>query len=214
MTPNADQISPAGKAPAMNEINQRFVDHFAQLVTERVELLAEGPDRQRIVALAKRALREARATLSEERQVVLDQLPVSRLKASDVIEQGWVNLSQASLYRAAESGRFYCTTPKGRSIGKEFPLWQFVEPVPEMIAPVLSQLADQPSSEIHAFWVCAADELNDLSPAEVMAGKPFETRGTLHASQQALLDLPAATRVRRVQVVASHHNKGMTDIVG
>jgi hypothetical protein len=142
------------------------------------------------------------------------KLPVSKLKASDVISQGWASLSQATLYRAADAGRFYCTTPKGRSIGREFPAWQFVEPVPELIAPILAYLAEQPSSEIHAFWVSARDELNELSPAEVLAGKPFETRTDVHHSQQSIVDLPSNLRVRRVQAVATNYLRSMVDVIG
>ncbi len=144
----------------------------------------------------------------------LSQLPVSRLAAADVIKKGWFSQSLASLYRAADNGRFYCTTLNGRRIGKEFPLWQFVAPVPELIAPVLCQLADQPGSEIHAFWGAAVDELNELSPAEVLAGKPFETRSALHASQRALLDMPPALRLRRVLISASRFHKGYANSVG
>ncbi len=214
MTDFAEQGDGVGGLAAVDETSQRLVDQFAQLVTQRVEQLANGPDRQRIVTLAKRALREARATLSAGNSVAHGRLPAARLKAAEVIAQEWVNLSPASLYRAAESGRFYCVTPNGRSIGKEFPAWQFVEPVPELIGPVLARFAGHPGSGIHAFWVNAADELNELSPAEVLAGKPFDTRGALHASQQELLDLSAVMRARRVQAAASYYLGGPAEIIG
>ena len=140
-------------------------------------------------------------------QTATSHLPVSKLKVSEVLEQGWVQLSQASLYRAVESGRFYCVTPAGRSIGKEFPAWQFVPPVPELIAPVLAMLAGQPNSDIHAFFVSSADALNELSPAEMLAGKPFETRSDLHPSQQALLDLPARERLQQVIAAANGNTR-------
>lgn len=202
------------REPVLNEGSRRAVEHFAQLVMERVEASAPGADRARFVKLAKQALREARASLGDAGPVSPGMLPVSRLKASDVVSQGWADLSQASLYRAAEAGRFYCTTPKGRSIGKEFPVWQFVEPVPELIAPILAHFAEQPSSEIHSFWVTAVDELNELSPAEVVAGKPFETRKGVHHSQQAIMDLPASLRVRKVQAVAAHRLRSLADTIG
>ena len=197
-----------------DESSERVVERFAQLVAERVESLAQGDDRARFVALAKRALNEARTSLATITPPPLQSLPVSKLKASDVVSQELVDLSQATLYRAAEIGRFYCTTPKGRSIGKEFPAWQFVAPVPELIEAVLTQLADQPSSEIHAFWVTAIDELNELSPAEVLAGKPFETRHEVHTSQQYILDLPTGMRLRKVQAVAALHSSGMAEVIG
>jgi hypothetical protein len=181
------------------------------VVTSRVQ---GALDRVRTLQPKHRGLREARASLDDARSVSPGMLPVSRLKASDVVSQGWVDLSQATLYRAVEAARFYCTTPKGRSIGKEFPVWQFVEPVPELIAPILSQLAEQPSSEIHAFRVTGVDELNELSPAEVLAGKPFETRKDIHRSQRTMMELPAGLRVRTVHAVAAHHLGNMADTIG
>ena len=204
------------RSNSSGESSSPILERFAQLVTERVEALAAGPDRGRIVQLAKQAVREARASLDELSPAATGPatLPVSRLKASEVISQGMVDLSQATLYRAAEAGRFYCTTPKGRSIGKEFPTWQFVEPVPELIAAVLTILATQPSSEIHAFWVSALDVLNELSPAEVLAGKPFETRANLHYSQQAILALPSGARVHKIQAIAANQLRSMAHIIG
>jgi hypothetical protein len=202
------------RAPALDEASTRAVEQFAQLVAERVEALAPGPDRSRFVKLARQAVREARASLNDALPASPGKLPMSRLKASDVISQGWADLSQATLYRAAEAGRFYCTTPKGRTIGREFPAWQFVEPVPELIAPILALLAEQPSSEIHAFWVTASDELNELSPAEVLAGKPFGTRTDVHHSQQAIMDLPSSLRVPKVQAVATNYLRSMADVMG
>lgn len=198
----------------LTDSDLRVVDQFSQLVTAQLNILAQGPERQRLIDVAVRALHQARASLRAQPPLTPLQLPVSKLKVSDVIGQGWVELSQASLYRAVESQRFYCVTPKGRSIGKEFPAWQFVQPVPELIAPVLAVLAGQPSSDIHAFWISSADELNELSPAEMLAGKSFETRADIHPSQQALLDLPASERLRKVLAAAKWQHRGMADIVG
>ncbi len=190
------------------------MERFAQLVAERVASLAHGSDRAKIIALTRRALSEARASLAVDHPVTPSQsLPVSRIKASDVVSQGLVNLSQATLYRAVESGRFYSTTPKGRSIGKEFPTWQFVDPVPELIDAVLPQLAGRPSSEIHAFWVSASEELNELSPAEMLAGKPFESRSRMHESQRHLLNLPTSMRLQKVQALAAVHSKDMAEVI-
>lgn len=216
MTSSVKPSETQERAPALDDTNKRVVERFAQLVTERVEALAPGSDRARFVELARQAVREARASLDAQAKplAVRTMLPVSRLKASDVISQGWAELSQATLYRAAETGRFYCTKPKGRSIGREFPAWQFIEPVPELIAPILATFAQQPSSEIHAFWVSASDELNDLSPAEVLAGKPFETRMDVHHSQQAVLDMPSSKRVSKVQAVAINYLRSMVDVIG
>ncbi|MGK5052012.1 hypothetical protein [Janthinobacterium sp. RB2P8] len=214
MTANLDHCALAPDLQEWTDSDLRVVEQFSHLVTVQLDILAQGPERKRLIDLATRALHEARASLGAAPPLTPVQLPVSKLKASDVIGQGWVALSQASLYRAVESKRFYCVTPKGRSIGKEFPSWQFVQPVPELIAPVLAILADQPGSEIHAFWISSAEEFNELSPAEMLAGKSFETRAEVHPSQQALLDLPASERLRKVLAAAKWQHRGMADIIG
>lgn len=190
----------------------RVIERFAQLVENRLNALARETDRKDAIALVRQALNEARISLQTFPS--LNSMPAAKLKASDVISQGLVSLSQASLYRAAENGRFYFVTPKGRTIGREFPAWQFVEPVPELIEPVLRQLEDRPSSEIHAFWVGAVDEINELSPAELLAGRVFDTRHDVHKSQQRLLDLPAHERLRKVQELAELNTRGMADLIG
>lgn len=195
------------------DVLERTVERFSQLVAERVESLATGSERSAIIAVAERALLEARSAFNADIPPQENTLPVSRLKAADVIAQRLLDLSPATLYRGVENKRFYCTTPKGRSTGREFPVWQFVDPVPELLEPVLRMMAELPNSEIHAFWVSASDELNALSPAEVLAGLPFETRKKIHPSQRRLLDQPTHTRVREVQKAAMLHARGMADII-
>jgi predicted DNA-binding transcriptional regulator AlpA len=123
---------------------------------------------------------------------------VSYLKPSEVIAKGLVAMSQATLYRAVEDARFYCVTPRGKAIGRAFPAWQFSLPVPELLAAVLRQMTDLPSSEIHAFWVTPVDAFDDLTPAEVLAGKPFESRAALTAAQRDHLAQSASERQGRV----------------
>jgi hypothetical protein len=125
-------------------------------------------------------------------------LPVTNLKPSEVIEKRKVRMSLASLYRSVEANKFYCVVPSGQSNGREFPAWQFVDPVPELLPPVLLALRGALRTEVHAFLITAQDALNELAPAEVLAGAPFETRASLHPSQQRLLQLPANERQRKV----------------
>lgn len=205
----------------LKERDLAFLDRFSSLVTERAASLAQGPDRARVLELVTRAVIEVREALAgtavaaSQRPVESpSQLPVSKLKVSEVVGQGWVGLSQASFYRAVESKRFYSVTPPGRTIGKEFPVWQFVAPAPELIAPVLGILDDMPSSEIHAFWVGEAEQLNDMSPAEVLAGLPFETRQTVHTSQWTVLRLPSNERMRRVIELAEFRLRSVAEIIG
>lgn len=131
-------------------------------------------------------------------EAVSDALPVANLKPSEVVEQKLVTLSIASLYRSVEAGRFYCVRPRGQMNGRVFPAWQFVGAVPELLPKVLDQFRGALETEIHAFFVTARDELNELAPAELLAGKLFEGRGAPHASQRRLLSLPTVERQRRV----------------
>jgi hypothetical protein len=197
------------------------LDRFSQLVAEKAKALAQGPDRVRVLSVVRRALSEVQEALADKGGTtevhttrIPNALPVTKLKVSDVVGQGWVQLSQASFYRAVESQRFYYVTPAGRTIGKEFPAWQFVPPVPELIPPVLELLDGMPGSEIHAFWVSEADELNAMSPAEVLAGMPFSTRHTIHASQWTIMRAPTQERARKVAELAGFKLRGMADFIG
>lgn len=129
---------------------------------------------------------------------VSDALPVANLKPSEVVERKLVALSIASLYRSVEAGRFYCVRPRGQTNGRVFPAWQFVEFVPELLPKVLDHFRGALETEVHAFFVTACDELNELAPAELLAGKLFEGRGAPHASQRRLLNLSPVERQRRV----------------
>lgn len=192
---------------------EQLVERFSVAVADRLEPSMPQGERAKVLAIARQALSVSIDSLKGGGGTAA-ALPVARLTAAEVISQGKVNLSQATLYRAAEQGRFYCTTPPGRSIGKVFPAWQFVEPVPELIGDVLALLAQQAGSEVHAFWVTTADQLNELSPAELLAGKPFETRSQLHPSQRALLALPARQRQQKLIEFAATQSGSGADVIG
>ncbi|MGV7241669.1 hypothetical protein [Caballeronia sp. M23-90] len=138
-------------------------------------------------------------------------LPAVNLKPSEVIEQRKVSMSLASLYRYVDANKFYCVVPPGQTNGREFPAWQFVEPVPDLLPPILAALRGSIRTEIHAFLVAERDELNELAPAELLAGIPFETRAGVHASQLRLMQLPATDRQRRVLNLAGTLREGMAD---
>lgn len=192
---------------------EQLVERFTIEVEGRLAPSTPAADRETIVATARQALIATMADLAPGKRGAASTLPTERLRAADVIAQALVALSQASLYRAAEQGRFYTTTPRGKSIGRLFPAWQFVEPVPELIAGVLQRLSALPSSQIHAFWITRADELHELCPAEVLAGKPFDTRTDLHASQQYLLEQPAPFRQQKVEEFAAQQSEGKAGII-
>lgn len=214
MTRRVD-VQEHGVAGKSNEALQQIEEHL-DAVQDLVKQLNSLEAFVQISKMMKNLLEDVQipAKLSDVHLGPPALLSVSTLKPSEVIENGLVNLSQASLYRAVQQRRFYNVTPNGRSIGAVYPAWQFVEPVPELIGPILRILEDQPSSEIHAFWVCSCDELNELSPAEMLAGKPYESRGVLESSQLRYLNLPTSSRVDKVISVARLFTKGMVDIIG
>lgn len=186
-------------------------NHIARDVAELFTADIEGSLRGRILldlraealhALIRDTLERRLVTMLipdvVEAEVVSDTLPVANLKPSEVIERKLVTLSIASLYRSVEAARFYCVRPRGQTNGRAFPAWQFVESVPDLLPKVLEQFRGALEMEVHAFFVTARDELNELAPAELLAGKLFEGRGAPHASQRRLLNLPAVERQRRV----------------
>lgn len=128
-------------------------------------------------------------------------LPIEDLKPTAVIDHGLVEMSLSQLYRATEQGRFYCSMPRGRSHGKLYPAWQFVGPVPDMLPEVLRVLQEQGETYVHARMVSQEDELNELSPAEVLAGRPFCARAILEPQQAALLNLPIPERLALVKAL-------------
>ncbi|WP_422650011.1 DNA-binding protein [Cupriavidus sp. H18C1] len=176
----------------------QLVEKLVHDIDEHLEHTIDAGDRVRVMAVVRQCLT---ATLGRPEALVAeveDRLTVSYLKPSEVIAQGLVDMSQATLYRAVEDARFYCVTPRGKAIGRAFPAWQFSPPVPELLAPVLRQMKDLPSSEIHAFWVTPVDAFDDLTPAELLAGKVFESRAAITAAQRNHLAGPANERQRRV----------------
>jgi len=175
-----------------------LVEKLVHDIDEQLEQTIDTSERARVMAIVRQCLT---ATLASPLAAAADtdgRLVVSYLKPSEVIDRGLVAMSQATLYRAVEDGRFYCVTPRGKAIGKAFPAWQFSPPVPELLAAVLQQMKSLPGSEIHAFWVTPVDAFDDLTPAEVLAGRAFETRVALSAAQRGHLAQSAAERQRRV----------------
>jgi hypothetical protein len=71
--------------------------------------------------------------------------------------------------------------------------------------PQLKEFGGQLPSEIRAFWVSASDALNELCPAEVLAGKPIEARSNLHESQKRLMELQIQFRISKIRALASSY---------
>ncbi|CAG2158865.1 hypothetical protein LMG26411_06258 [Cupriavidus numazuensis] len=175
-----------------------LVEKLVHDIDEQLEQTIDAGERARVMAIVRQCLTATLGRPESRAADVENRLAVSYLKPSEVIAQGLVAMSQATLYRAVEDARFYCVTPRGKAIGRAFPAWQFAPPVPELLAPVLRQMTDLPSSEIHAFWVTPVDAFDDLTPAEVLAGRAFESRVALSAAQRGHLAQAANERQGRV----------------
>lgn len=141
-------------------------------------------------------------------------LPVNNLKVSELIAQHWLAIPESSFYSMVNQNCFYGVIRSGAEIGKEFPAWQFVSPVPDLIEPILKMFNGVPDSEIHAFWVSEIDELNSLSPAEVLAGVPFATREITFPNQTNILNAPVHQRVSRVTEFAELKIRNVAELIG
>jgi len=170
---------------------------------------------RQIQAQLEESLRTQVEVLEYPNEVVAREartLPVADLKPDEVIRRKLVKMSQSNLYRAADDGRFYSITPNGRRNGRLFPEWQFIDPVPTVLPEVLHLLRQHAALERHAFLVSAMDDLNELSPAEVLAGVPFETRSVIEDAQRRLLSSPTTARLSEVK--RALHQPAGREVVG
>lgn len=160
--------------------------------------------------LKSRDTREALASslaallLTDSRRIsvtrpISPSLPVSKWEPEEVLKH--TGMSKSTLYRGDHT-KFYSVIPPGMQNGRAYPAWQFVGDVPHYLPQVLSVLNRKSRLQVNTFLVSEQDALNELSPAEVLAGRPFEDRGTLGASQKRMLSLSAELRVGKVLALA------------
>ncbi|EON21454.1 DNA-binding protein [Cupriavidus necator] len=187
-------MTPRTHVPAAIAVGPQLVEKLVHDIDEQLEHTIDVGERARVMDIVRQCLTATLGHPGSPAADVENRLAVSYLKPSEVIAQGLVAMSQATLYRAVEDARFYCVTPRGKAIGRAFPAWQFAPPVPELLVPVLRQMKNLPSSEIHAFWVTPVDAFDDLTPAEMLAGKAFQSRAALTAAQRGHLAQSAGER--------------------
>ena len=137
-------------------------------------------------------------------------LPVAMLSPAEVVARQKLS-ALTTLYRYDKDGKVYCVMPRAKKNGRLFPAWQFIDPVPSLLPQVIAELRGVMQFELHAFFVTEQDELNELSPAEVLAGLPFETRHAVPTEQTRILSLPVAERLKRVLELAREAGRGMSD---
>jgi hypothetical protein len=168
-----------------------------QLTKSDYRLLTGSAARSAMVTkLAELLLREMK---QDEAVSKTTALPVGRLTPAEVIER--FGISKSTLYREDHAG-MYSVIPLGKKYGRAFPEWQFTGNVLSYLPEVLDILHRKSRFEVHAFFVTEQDALDDLSPAELLAGLPFEPRSELTLAQTELLALPVAERIDMTRRVA------------
>jgi hypothetical protein len=125
-------------------------------------------------------------------------LPVARWAISELILRMQNNGSTADVTCALEAHCLYGIQKCDTDSVYDFPAWQFIWPVPYLIRKILPHFCEKPGVEIHAFWTTARDELNELSPAEVLAGMPYETRGFVEECQKRYMEQASHERLKRL----------------
>lgn len=131
-------------------------------------------------------------------------LPVSRWAVSELILRMQNHGSNADVLGALEAHCLYGIQKRGADAISDFPAWQFIWPAPYLIKKILSHLSEKPGSEIHIFWTVQRDELNELSPAEVLAGMPYETRDFVDECQRKYMVQTSQERIKRLLSVVEN----------
>ncbi|WGS47204.1 hypothetical protein LFL97_34430 [Burkholderia sp. JSH-S8] len=126
-------------------------------------------------------------------------LPVARWSPEEVIEH--TGMSKSTLYRG-DHAQFYSVVPPGKKNGRAYPAWQFAADVPSHLPHVLEILRSNSRMQVNTFFMSEQESLDDLSPAEVLAGMRFEDRRTVAPAQERMLALPTRARLDRVSALA------------
>ncbi|MEM5314213.1 hypothetical protein [Paraburkholderia sp. JHI869] len=127
------------------------------------------------------------------------RLPVARWSPEEVIAR--TGMSKSTLYRGDHT-QFYSVVPIGKKNGRAYPAWQFVGDVPSHLPAVLQILHGNSRIQVNTFFMSEQDALNELSPAEVLAGMPFEDREHVAPEQTRMLSLPAKQRLAKISALA------------
>ena len=126
-------------------------------------------------------------------------LPVARWSPEEVIEH--TGMSKSTLYRG-DHAQFYSVVPPGKKNGRAYPAWQFTADVPSHLPHLLEILRSNSRMQVNTFFMSEQESLNELSPAEVLAGMPFEDRRTVAPEQARMLSLPIRARLDKIRALA------------
>lgn len=127
-------------------------------------------------------------------------LPITKLSPEEVMAR--TGMSKTTLYRG-DHVKFYSVIPVGMKNGRAYPAWQFVGNIPSLLPEVLAILGRKSRIQVNTFFVTELDALNELSPAEVLAGLAFEDRGALAPEQARILARPESARFDKVMALAA-----------
>lgn len=167
-----------------------------QLADADTQLFVSKPVRKVLEArLAELLMRDSAESVSARRKT----LPVTKLSPEEVIAR--TGMSKTTLYRADHT-KLYSVVPPGMKNGRTYPAWQFVGDVPSQLPLVLEVLNRKSRIQVNTFLVSEQVALNELSPAEVVAGLPFEDRSTIAPEQSRMLSLPDKVRLDKVIALA------------
>lgn len=145
--------------------------------------------------LAEWLIKDDRQSSTDRRQL----LPVAKWSPEEVVAR--TGVSKSTLYRGDQM-QFYSVVPMGKKNGRAYPAWQFIGDVPSVLPAVLTILHGNSRLQVNTFFMSEQDALNELCPAEVLAGMPFEDRTRIPPEQERLLALPAKTRLAKVSTLA------------
>ena len=174
-------------------------------VSMRIQARARDGDTAGLTSAAARkaiASRLAKWLIRDNgRGVVARQacLPVAKWSPEEVIEH--TGMSKSTLYRS-DHVQFYSVGTPGRSSCRAYPAWQFVADVPSHLPNLLEILHSHSRMQVNTFFMSEQDSLNELSPAEVLAGMPFEDRRTMAPEQARMLSLPRKARLDKINALA------------
>ncbi|MFP3614708.1 hypothetical protein SB778_31995 [Paraburkholderia sp. SIMBA_050] len=183
----------------------KLIDKLAQdLLYSASESLA--PDLQRAFVSNKSVYRAfahelkvllVRDDADESREKTLS---ADKLSPDEVLAR--TGMSKTTLYRA-DHVKFYSVIPAGMQKRRAFPAWQFQGDVPSHLPRVLAILSRKSRIQVNTFFVSEQDALNELTPAEMMAGLPFEDRLDLAPEQSRMLAMPEEKRLDMVIALAT-----------
>lgn len=126
------------------------------------------------------------------------RLPVAKWSPEEVIAR--TGISKSTLYRGDHT-QFYSVVPVGKKNGRAYPAWQFSGDVPSHLPALLAVLHGNSRVQVNTFFMSEQDALNELSPAEVLAGMPFEDRKQVAGEQARMLALPLKRRLEKINAL-------------